>query len=91
MSLNKYTISKKISKNLFIPTSNSSKILDHFFQIIKKKSKSSDVKVPSFGTFSYKKTPKRTGRNPKNKDSYTIPALNKLNFRPSNKIKKILN
>lgn len=91
MSLNKYTISKKISKNLFIPMSNSSKILDHFFQIIKKKSKSYDVKVPSFGTFSYKITPKRTGRNPKNKDLYTIPALNKLNFRPSNKVKKILN
>ena len=91
MSINKYIISKKISKNLLIPMPNSKKILDHFLQIIKKKSKSSDVKVPSFGTFSNKKTPKRTGRNPKNKDLYAIPALNKLNFRPSNKIKKILN
>ena len=59
--------------------------------INKNKSKLTSVKLSSFGSFSFKKTPKRLGRNPNTKDSYIIPELNKLNFKPSNKIKENLN
>ena len=48
-------------------------------------------KLSSFGSFSFKNTPKRLGRNPKTKDSYIIPEINKLNFKPSNKIKEKIN
>ena len=59
--------------------------------LIKNKSKLRIVKLSSFGSFSFKKTPKRLGRNPKTKDSYIIPEINKLNFKPSNKIKEKIN
>ena len=49
------------------------------------------VKLSRFGSFNFKKTPKRLGRNPKTKDSYIIPVLNKLNFKPSTKIKENIN
>ena len=65
--------------------------LESFLSLIKSSSKLRPVKLSSFGTFSFKKTPKRLGRNPKTKDSYIIPELNKLNFKPSNKIKENLN
>ena len=65
--------------------------LESFLLLIKHKSKLRSVKISSFGSFSSKKTPKRLGRNPKTKDSYIIPELNKFNFKPSNKIKENLN
>ena len=68
-----------------------SKILESFILLIKSKAKSNTVKVSGFGSFSFKKTPNRLGRNPKTKESYIIPQLNKLNFKPSNKIKRDIN
>ena len=62
-----------------------------FWAFIPARSKSKSIKLSGFGTFSFKKTPKRTGRNPKTKDSYIIPSLNKLNFKSSNKVKKQIN
>jgi nucleoid DNA-binding protein len=56
-----------------------------------KKNSSLSVELSGFGTFSFKKTPKRAGRNPKTKDSYIIPELYKLNFKPSNKVKEQIN
>ena len=86
---------KKIVKNITIKTRLSSdeaaSILESFLLLIKTKSKSRTVKISSFGSYCFKKTPKRIGRNPKTKDSYIIPQLNKLNFSPSGKIKEKIN
>jgi|TARA_B100001093_G_scaffold515958_1_gene593580 nucleoid DNA-binding protein len=86
---------KNIVKNITIKTSLSSgqakEALEYLLLLIKTKSKSRSVKISSFGTFSFKKTPRRLGRNPKTKDSYIISELNKLNFKPSNKIKEKIN
>jgi len=87
----KNDIANNVSKKSLISTSEAKNILESFLSIIKYSSKSRPVKLSSFGTFSFKKTPKRLGRNPKTKDSYIIPELNKLNFKPSNKIKENLN
>ena len=46
-----------------------------------KQAKLNKVKLSGFGTFSFKKTPNRIGRNPKTGNSYIIPALNKINFK----------
>jgi integration host factor subunit alpha len=91
MSVNKNNITRSISKSSLLSHQESSDLLEFFLKLIKEKSKLNTIKLSSFGTFSFKKTPKRLGRNPKTYDSYIIPELNKLNFKPSNKIKDKIN
>jgi nucleoid DNA-binding protein len=91
MNHSKKNIIKKIRFKTDISNSEATSIMESFLSLIKSKSKSKTVKITSFGSFSFKKTPKRLGRNPKTKDSYIIPELVKLNFKPSNKIKEKIN
>ena len=91
MSLTKNNIINYLKKNSSLSIGEASIIFDSFLSVIKSKSKSKSVKLSGFGTFSFKKTPKRAGRNPKTKDSYIIPELYKLNFKPSNKVKEQIN
>ena len=91
MSLTKNNIINKIKKNSSLSVGEASSIFESFLSVIKSKSKSKSVKLSGFGTFSFKKTPKRAGRNPKTKDSYIIPELYKLNFKPSSKVKEQIN
>ena len=91
MNFSKTNIIKNISKKSLVSSGEATSILESFLLLIKNKSKLRSIKLSGFGSFSFKKTPKRLGRNPKTKDSYIIPELNKLNFKPSNKIKEKLN
>ncbi len=91
MNFSKNNIINNITKKSRISALEGSKILESFILLIKSKAKSNTVKVSGFGSFSFKKTPNRLGRNPKTKESYIIPQLNKLNFKPSNKIKRDIN
>ena len=91
MSLTKNNIINYLKRNSSLSVGEASSIVESFLSVIKLKSKSESVKLSGFGTFSFKKTSKRTGRNPKTKDSYIIPELTKLNFKPSNKVKKQIN
>jgi nucleoid DNA-binding protein len=91
MSLTKNNIINNLKKNSSLSAGEASSIFESFLSLIKSKSKSKSLKLSGFGTFSFKKTPKRAGRNPKTKDSYIIPILNKLNFKPSNKVKEQIN
>ena len=91
MNFSKSDIAKNISIKSLVSAGESKILLESFLSLIKSSSKNGPVKLNNFGTFSFKKTPKRLGRNPKTKDSYIIPMLNKLNFKPSNKIKENLN
>ena len=91
MSLTKNNIINYLKKNSSLSVGEASRIFESFLSVIKSKSKSKSVKLSGFGTFSFKKTPKRVGRNPKTKDSYIIPELYKLNFKPSNKVKEQIN
>jgi nucleoid DNA-binding protein len=91
MNITKNIIIKNLNKESSISVEDSSIILESLLLFIKNRAKSGKVKLTGFGTFSFKKTPKRIGRNPKTKNSYIIPELNKLNFKPSNKIKDKMN
>ena len=91
MNLSKKNIIKNAAKNSLISNNDALSIFESLLKIIKSKSKSKLVKISSFGTFSFKKTSKRIGRNPKTLDSYIIPKINKLNFKPSEKIKRKIN
>ena len=91
MNFNKNNLIKNIAKKSLVSSSDATSILELFLLLIKDKAKLKSVKFSGFGSFSFKKTPKRLGRNPKTKVSYIIPELNKLNFKPSNKIKETIN
>ena len=91
MNLTKNNIINYLKKNSSLSIGEASDIFESFLSLIKSKSKSKSVKLSGFGTFSFKKTPKRAGRNPKTKDSYIIPELYKLNFKPSSKVKEQIN
>lgn len=91
MNFSKKNIIKNIIFEANLNSTEAASIVESFLLLIKNKSKSKVVKISSFGSFSFKKTPKRLGRNPKTKDSYIIPVLSKLNFKPSNKIKEKIN
>ena len=91
MSLTKNNIINYLKKNSSLSVGEASSIFESFLFVVKSKSKSKSVKLSGFGTFSFKKTPKRAGRNPKTKDSYIIPELYKLNFKPSSKVKEQIN
>ena len=87
----KKCISKNIASELGIPFEKSSDIVNSFINIIKKNSSDKTIKLSGFGSFFYHQTPKRVGRNPKTKESYIIQPRLKINFKSSNKIKRILN
>ena len=91
MNFSKTNIMKNINKKSLVSSGDATSVLESFLLLIKNKSKLRVVKLSGFGSFRFKKTPKRLGRNPKTKDSYIIPELNKLNFKASNKIKEKLN
>ena len=91
MGFSKSNIVKNITSKSKVSAGEAAKILESLLLLIKNKSKLRSVKFSGFGSFGFKKTPKRLGRNPKTNDSYIIPELNKLNFKPSNKLKEKIN
>ena len=91
MSITKKDIVKNIIKNTSITSEESSKILEIFLKLIKLNSNSKLVKLNKFGSFKYKKTLEREGRNPKTKEIYKIKAFKKLTFNPSIQLKKNIN
>ena len=91
MNVTKNNIKKAIAKKSLISNDDSYLLLESFIASIKIQVRLNEVKLSGFGSFSFKSTPKRIGRNPKTKDSYIIPELNKLNFKPSNKVKEKIN
>ena len=92
MNLTKLLLSKKISKEINTTIKQSNLFTDAFLELIKNSTKNyKQVKLSEFGTFGYKKTSKRLGRNPKTKVSYIIPPMKKLSFIASNVVRKKLN
>ena len=83
--------SKKISNELNKPTSESLFLINSFINLIKSNSKNK-VKINKFGTFEYKKTPERLGRDPKNpKKEYKIKSFKRFVFKSAFELKKIIN
>ena len=91
MSLTKRDIANNISLSSTLTLLESSKLLDKFIQKIIVSSKKSNLKLSNFGTFSYKFSPKRVGRNPKTKEEFIIKNRKKLSFSSSKKIKELIN
>ena len=90
MSLTKKDISKNISKKLGLSQKDSLFFVQEFFKVLAN-NKSSNININKFGTFLYKKTPKRVGRNPKTLEEYDIRSRQKLIFKPSEEVKQNIN
>ena len=85
-------LSIKINKKVGFSKNFSSKIVDSFFNILTTElSKSSNIKITSFGTFSVKMKNERMGRNPKTKIEAKIPSRKVITFKPSKQIKEKIN
>jgi integration host factor subunit alpha len=91
MSLGKKDIINNIFLKANISKKDSAEVLSFFIQLVRHKSKNSIVKIPNFGSFTVKSTPKRIGRNPKTKEEFIILKRSKLFFKSSNKIRGIIN
>ena len=91
MSLGKKDIVKDISSKARISSKTSKHILNKFIEVVITKSNYSQVKIANFGTFYNHKSPKRLGRNPKTMEKFVIPKRNKISFRVSQNVKKLIN
>jgi len=91
MSFGKKDICNNISSKALISKDKSKEFLRNFLNLVTSKSKSKKVKISNFGTFYTKNTPQRLGRNPKTKEEFVISKRSKLFFKPSNKIRSIIN
>ena len=90
MSLTKKDLANNISKKLGLSQKDSLFFVQNFFKILID-NKTSNIKINKFGTFQYKKTPKRVGRNPKTLEEFEIKSRKKLTFQLSDKIKQTIN
>jgi integration host factor subunit alpha len=88
----KKNIASNIFKQIGLPVSYATKILDDVISIlisnivIKK-----TIKIKNFGTFSLKKKSKRIGRNPKSKIEHEITERNVVAFYSAEDLKKKMN
>tara|TARA_B100000965_G_scaffold374197_1_gene365283 strand:+ start:1511 stop:1783 length:273 start_codon:yes stop_codon:yes gene_type:complete len=90
VAVTKKSLVKHISKKLELSQKDSSFFLESFLSFVKLNSKNG-INIQNFGTFVFKKTPKRIGRDPKSKKEYIIKAREKLAFEPSSKLKQEIN
>lgn len=90
MAVTKKSLVKHISKKLELSQKDGSFFLESFLSAIKNNAKFG-INIHNFGTFSFKETPERVGRDPMSKKEYIIKARKKLAFEPSPKIKKEIN
>ena len=90
MTVTKKILSGNISNKLALTQKDSLSLVNSFFNILLR-NHGRDINIQNFGSFSYTKTPKRIGRNPKTLQQFDIKARKKLSFNPSDYIKKNLN
>ena len=90
MSKTKKDLANNISKKLSLSKKDSLFLVQHFFRtLIENKNK--HINISNFGTFIYKQTPTRIGRNPKTLQEFKIKSRQKLTFKPSDEVKQNIN
>ncbi len=90
MPVTKKDLAKNISIKLGLSQKDSLFFVKNFFKALID-NKNINININKFGTFSYKKTPKRIGRNPKTLEEFGIKARKRLSFKPSDDIKQRIN
>tara|TARA_Y200000002_G_scaffold351382_1_gene329349 strand:+ start:386 stop:658 length:273 start_codon:yes stop_codon:yes gene_type:complete len=90
LSVGKKDLAKNISKKIGLSQKDSLFFVQEFFKVLANH-RSSNINISKFGTFLYKKTPKRVGRNPKTLQEHEIRPRHKLTFKPSEEVKQNIN
>ena len=90
MSITKKVLAQNISQKLGLSQKDSLFFVNSFFRALTD-NRNSIININKFGTFSYKKTPERIGRNPKTLQEFIIKSRQRLIFKPSDRIKKTIN
>ena len=90
MSITKKVLANNISQKLGLSQKDSLFFVQNFFKALTD-NRNSVININKFGTFIYKKTPKRVGRNPKTLEEFEIKSREKLTFQLSDKIKQTIN
>tara|TARA_B100000963_G_scaffold360959_1_gene394061 strand:- start:1303 stop:1575 length:273 start_codon:yes stop_codon:yes gene_type:complete len=90
LSVTKKRISHNVSQKLKVSKKLGLEITNTFFNFLII-NKEKNISINNFGSFDYKKTPKRIGRNPKTLQQFNIEARQKLTFKPSDVVKKNIN
>ena len=65
-------------------------LVQHFFRTLTE-NKNKHINISNFGSFIYKQTPTRIGRNPKTLQEFKIKPRQKLTFKPSDEVKGNIN
>tara|TARA_B110000037_G_scaffold20705_1_gene22550 strand:+ start:34 stop:333 length:300 start_codon:yes stop_codon:yes gene_type:complete len=93
INLTKKNISKEINNKIGFSTSYIDIVTDDLINSLKKLIKLKVLNIKNFGTFKIIQKKERVGRNPRNKENYTISSRKSLSFimskRTSDKINKI--
>ena len=90
LSIAKKDLAANISNKLRLSNKDSLSIVMGFINFCVK-NKDKNINIHNFGSFLPKHSPKRIGRNPKTKEEFIIKKRTKFSFKPSDKIKKVLN
>lgn len=91
-NIKKIDLASDISKGTGLSLTDSSEIVDLFFNILSDGIASSkEVKIMGLGTFTVKHKNERIGRNPKTGKEAVIEARNVISFRPAKNLKTTLN
>lgn len=91
-NIKKIDLASDISKGTGLSLTDSSEIVDLFFNILSDGIASAkEVKIMGLGTFTVKHKNERIGRNPKTGKEAVIEARNVISFRPAKNLKTILN
>jgi integration host factor subunit alpha len=92
MSMTKAELVSIISEKCSYNTSSSAEIVEQVFQILKETlEKGETVKISGFGNFVVREKKPRKGRNPQTGGELVISGRSVLTFKPSVKLRKIVN
>ena len=90
MAVSKKELAKTIHKKLGLSQKDSLFFTSTFFEYLKT-NHDNDINIHRFGSFAFRETPQRTGRNPKTREEFIIKKRKKVIFKPSEEIKKRIN
>ena len=79
-------------KNAFWTRQETAQIVEQVLEIMKETlERGETVKISGFGNFTVREKRPRKGRNPKTTEEITITSRRVLKFKPSQKLRKLLN
>jgi len=91
-NLTRKELTEALADQLGFSQSNCSQMVDSFLDIMKQSMvEGRSIKLVHFGTFTVRDKSPRRGRNPRTGDTITIKKRQAVSFRPSKKLRELVN